>query len=60
MNENVYIASLRLRHIGFINNERLQGLLMRSELAQQHKSNNKKVKVVALFWDGSKQKCHLA
>jgi hypothetical protein len=44
----------------FINNERFQGLLMRSELAQQHKSNNKKVKVVALFLDGSKQKCHLA
>jgi len=60
MNENVYIASLRLRPVCFINNERLQGLLRRSELAQQHKSNNKKVKVVALFLDGSKQKCHLA
>jgi len=42
MNEIVYVASLRLRHVGFINNERLQGLLMRSELAQQHKSNIKK------------------
>jgi hypothetical protein len=60
MNETCTVASLRLRHICFINNERLQGSLMRSQLAQQDKSNNKKVKVVALFLDGSKQKCHLA